>query len=203
VAPSGESVYPQSVGRSPSVSVNGPAGNQTIANPLYSYQFKPLNPNDLPDAPVRILRCGPNGINVEYQFNQYPQTLRYPTTQDASAVSQNNLVAQQLDNNAASLRQRLYMLFTYYHDYTTFNNEAWIDSNNNPNGYDSIESVHDQIHGLTGNGGHMTYIDYSPLILSSGFIMLWSIDALLCGKSSIPIAMWLRNQLDTTLSPIL
>jgi tyrosinase len=99
--------------------------------------------------------------NVECQFNQYPQTLRYPTTQNASAVSQNDLVAQQLDNNAASLRQRLYMLFTYYHDYTTFSNEAWIDSNNNPNGYDSIESVHDQIHGLTGNGGHMTYIDYS------------------------------------------
>jgi tyrosinase len=116
-----------------------------------SYQMLPYVSSNL----------GQMDSNVESQFNQYPQTLRYPTTQDASAVSQNDLVAQQLDNNASSLRQRLYMLFTYYHDYTTFSNEAWIDSNNNLNGYDSIESLHDQIHGLTGNGGHMTYIDYS------------------------------------------
>lgn len=86
--------------------------------------------------------------------------MRYPTTQDASAVSQNNLVAQQLDNSAASFRSRLFNLFTNYHDYTTFSNEAWIPQNN-PNGYDSIESVHDQIHGLTGSGGHMSYIEYS------------------------------------------
>lgn len=47
-----------------------------------------------------------------------------------------------------------------YKDYTTFSNEAWI-SEINPAGYDSIESIHDQIHGLTGSGGHMTYINYS------------------------------------------
>jgi tyrosinase len=90
----------------------------------------------------------------------FTETKRYPTSQDASAQSQNNLVAQQLDNSASSFRSRLYNLFTNYHNYSTFSNEAWIPSNN-PNGYDSIESVHDQIHGLTGNGGHMGYIDYS------------------------------------------
>lgn len=31
----------------------------------------------------------------------------------------------------------------------------------NPPNYDSIESVHDQIHGLAGSGGHMSYIEYS------------------------------------------
>jgi tyrosinase len=86
--------------------------------------------------------------------------MRYPTTQNSSAVSRNNLVAQQLDNSASSLRSRLYNLFSNYHDYTTFSNEAWIPGNN-PNGYDSIESVHDNVHGLTGSGGHMTYIDYA------------------------------------------
>lgn len=47
-----------------------------------------------------------------------------------------------------------------YNDYTTFSNEAWI-ADDNPAGYDSLESIHDQIHGLTGSGGHMTYIHYS------------------------------------------
>jgi tyrosinase len=60
----------------------------------------------------------------------------------------------------ASFRSRLYILLTNYHDYTTWSNEAWI-KNGSPSYYDSIESLHDQIHGLTGSGGHMTYIDYS------------------------------------------
>jgi tyrosinase len=87
--------------------------------------------------------------------------MRYPTTSDQNAVSQNNLVAQQLDNSAATFRSRLYTLLTNYHNYSTFSNEAWINSNDNPNNYDSIESLHDQIHGLTGSGGHMGYIEYS------------------------------------------
>ena len=48
----GKSVFPTSVGGSPYVAVDGPVGNQTIANPLWSYQFKPLVPGDLPDFPV-------------------------------------------------------------------------------------------------------------------------------------------------------
>lgn len=113
--------------------VAGPVGNQTIANPLWSYQFKPLVQSDLPDFPL----------------NQYPQTVRYPTTRDSTAQSQNNLVAQQLDSSALSFRGRLYNLFTNYHSYQYFSNEAWFNLSNNPNGYDSIESIHDQIHGLT------------------------------------------------------
>ncbi|KAF7957392.1 hypothetical protein EAE96_002977 [Botrytis aclada] len=143
VPPTGESVLPPSVS-TPTVTVNGPAGVQTISNPLFSYHFNPLDPSELPDAP----------------FSQFPQTLRYPTSNDASATSQNNLVAQQLDNSAASFRNRLYNLFTNYHDYSTFSNEAWITASS-PGDFDSIESLHDQIHGLTGSGGHMSYIDYS------------------------------------------
>ncbi|KAK6610608.1 hypothetical protein H4I96_02206 [Botrytis cinerea] len=143
VPPTGESVLPPSVS-TPTITVNGPAGVQTISNPLFSYHFNPLDPSELPDAP----------------FSQFPQTLRYPTSNDASATSQNNLVARQLDNSAASFRNRLYNLFTNYHDYSTFSNEAWITASS-PGDFDSIESLHDQIHGLTGSGGHMAYIDYS------------------------------------------
>ena len=144
VPPDGQSVLPVSISGSDSISVDGPAGNQTIANPLFSYEFKPLNTTELPDAPL----------------SQWNQTLRYPTTQDSSAVSQNDLVAQQLDNSAASFRNRLYNLFINSHDYANFSNEAWIPSDDN-SGDDSIESIHDQVHGLIGSGGHMTYIDYS------------------------------------------
>jgi hypothetical protein len=56
VPPAGQSVFPSSVGGSPYVVVDGPVGTQTIANPLWSYQFNPLNPNDLPDFPVRCSR---------------------------------------------------------------------------------------------------------------------------------------------------
>ncbi|KAI9048358.1 hypothetical protein LZ554_008150 [Drepanopeziza brunnea f. sp. 'monogermtubi'] len=140
----GASIYPQSVGGSPSISVDGPAGVQIIANPLYSYRFQPLDPLQLPNPP----------------FDKFNQTMRYPKIQGPFPISQNNLVAEQLDNSAASFRSRLYNLLTMYHDYTTFSNEAWI-SSINPEHYDSLESIHDQVHGLIGSGGHMTYINYS------------------------------------------
>ena len=54
--PAGESVLPDSVGGSPTMVVDGPNGQQTIANPLYTYQFKPLDPVALPDPPVRFSR---------------------------------------------------------------------------------------------------------------------------------------------------
>jgi tyrosinase len=52
VPPSGQSVFPDSVGESPGISVDGPSGTQVIANPLYSYRFKPLDTSMLPDSPA-------------------------------------------------------------------------------------------------------------------------------------------------------
>lgn len=54
VPPLGQSVYPSSVGGSPAVVVDGPAGTQIIANPLWSYRFQPLEPSQLPDAPLSL-----------------------------------------------------------------------------------------------------------------------------------------------------
>lgn len=54
--PAGESVLPRSIGGSAFVDVNGPNGEQRIANPLYSYEFKPLDgPDFLDTAPVSLL----------------------------------------------------------------------------------------------------------------------------------------------------
>ncbi|CAG8953591.1 hypothetical protein HYFRA_00010050 [Hymenoscyphus fraxineus] len=142
----GQSVFPSSVQQS-SVRLDGPKGRQIIDNPLFTYIFQPLDTAQLPDEP----------------FNKFPTTMRYPTTSDANAVSQNSLVAKQLDNSAPSFRSRIYNLLTNYHDYATFSNTAWIPASQNKDfeKFDSLESIHDQVHGLVGSGGHMSYIDYS------------------------------------------
>jgi tyrosinase len=49
----GEGVFPSSF-QSPSITIDGPAGIQTIANPLYTYRFDPLNTTELSDIPVRL-----------------------------------------------------------------------------------------------------------------------------------------------------
>ena len=42
---------------------------------------------------------------------------------------------------------------------------------NAPGSYDSLESLHDAIHGLIGNGGHFTYVSHWILgDLSSPYI---------------------------------
>lgn len=50
--PEGESVLPWSVGGSQYVDVDGPNGRQRIANPLYTYYFRPLDPDAFTFGPV-------------------------------------------------------------------------------------------------------------------------------------------------------
>jgi len=93
------------------------------------------------------------------QFVSWNETKRYPTSWDLDATSQNDLVGEALDNNRVSFQDRLYNLFTNYNNFTQFGNEAWIGSD--VSNADSIESIHDAIHYITGSKGHMTYLDYS------------------------------------------
>ncbi|KAK4193361.1 putative tyrosinase [Podospora australis] len=151
--PSGGSVLPMSVGGSPFVDISGPNGIQRIANPLFSYTFRPLNVTAFRQAP----------------WNYWTDTLRSPTNTGAGAQSNNSLVALNVDQNQRSLSQRLYILFSNYGDYSRFSNNAWIPQVNNAS-YDSLESLHDTIHNLAGGGGlgqpnfqggHMSFIPYS------------------------------------------
>ncbi|EAA35587.2 Di-copper centre-containing protein [Neurospora crassa] len=151
--PSGQSVLPLSVGGSPYVDVNGPNGVQRIANPLFSYSFKPLNATAFLQDPWDI----------------WTTTLRSPTTSDNKAQSNNSLVAVNFDQNLDSIGQRLYILFSNYGNYSTFSNNAWIPYINNGS-FDSLEAIHDTVHNLAGGGGlgqpnaqggHMAYIPYS------------------------------------------
>jgi tyrosinase len=152
-------VFPDSVG-SPWVDADGPAGVQRIANPLFSYQFQPLNTTELPNPPVSKSGFELDSFTNSVQFTIYQQTMRYPNTTAPNAVSQNHRATTNMDKNSGIFRSRLYNLFTNYHDYSTFSNEAWIPEGSTGD-FDSLESIHDQVHGFSGGGGHMSYIDYS------------------------------------------
>jgi len=93
------------------------------------------------------------------QFAEYPTTLRYPTSGQSDAKSQDPLVVDQIDQSQATYSKRFMNLLEAYPQYSQFSNEAWYP--NSPGTYDSLESLHDQLHGLIGNGGHMSYLDYS------------------------------------------
>ncbi|ERS97997.1 hypothetical protein HMPREF1624_06170 [Sporothrix schenckii ATCC 58251] len=142
--PAGESVLPLSVGGRPFINASGPNGVQRIANPLYTYLFKPLNATMFIEAP----------------YDLWLTTVRAPTAQDSSAGSNNTAVSLALNQNFPSIQQRLYNLFSNYQNYSTFSNEAWIPTSSSGK-YDSLESLHDTIHTLTGLQGHMAWIPFS------------------------------------------
>ena len=57
-----------------------------------------------------------------------------------------------------------------YWKFEHFGNEGWIP--NSPGSYDSLESLHDQIHGLVGNGGHMAIVSSTATYFRSTFLRL-------------------------------
>ena len=66
-------------------------------------------------------------------------------------------MVDQIDQNQDSYSQRFMILLQAYPLYKNFSNKAWIPDSAGT--YDSLESLHDQIHGLVGtNGGHMAYV---------------------------------------------
>ncbi len=162
--PAGESVLPDSVGGSPFINVSGPNGVQRITNPLYTYLFKPLNSTIFIEAPVRLDH--PHGyarfgaLTEHSQYDLWLTTVRAPTTQDSSATSNNTAVSLALDQNFPSIQQRLYNLFSNYQNFSTFSNEAWMQGASSDT-YDSLESLHDTIHTLSGLQGHMAWIPFS------------------------------------------
>lgn len=138
----GGGVLPSSIS-DPTVQVTTPQGEQTIPNPLFSYTFPRdrLTSGELGGAP----------------WSGWQSTVRYPTDTSPGAQSQHDQVSAQLNNNRLAYRDRLYILFSNYNNYTMFSNKAWYPGS----GYDSVESVHDQIHGLVGTRGHMSSVPHS------------------------------------------
>ncbi|MCJ1436170.1 hypothetical protein MMC27_005548 [Xylographa pallens] len=124
----------------PTITITTPTGAQAVSNPLYNYTFNPLPTS--PDFP--------EGDNV----SQFLSTVRYPTSLDPNATSQPGKVNKQLQANAESLHDLAYQLLASEPNYANFTSSAFSQGN-------SLENIHNLIHGLVGSGGHMAYVPYS------------------------------------------
>ena len=65
-----------------------------------------------------------------------------------------------LGNNTRTLRDRTYNLLTQVHDWFPFSHDG-TKPGQPPAHYDSIESIHNEIHGLAGKNGHMGVVAYA------------------------------------------
>nr|POE62942.1 tyrosinase [Quercus suber] len=144
VPSSGSSTLPSSIS-SASVTIEGPSGQETIPNPLYTYHF-----SDSSD-----LYYGP--------FTTWPETLRWPNTNDPSAVSQEQSTVNAFDNIRSNLQDQIYQLLTVCDDYLHFSNDDAGSSSSKCS--NSLEGIHNTIHNTAGgpgsstvSPGHMTYL---------------------------------------------
>ncbi|PFH55678.1 hypothetical protein XA68_17829 [Ophiocordyceps unilateralis] len=166
-APAGETHLPD-VFWNPVVMQNGPNGVQSIKNPLYSYQFHPLDTEAFIWNPLK----------------QWNETKRGPETSVSLTAppSNNEKVNAALLSKLPEIQQRLFVLFSNYHDYNSFSNKAWAVSKGLST-LDSIESVHDIIHLYGGSKGHLTYVplsSFDPLFflhhtMSDRLIAIWQL----------------------------
>ena len=125
------------------ITVTSPQGVVTIANPLYSYTFHPQpSAADFPPSDGTIAK--------------YHSTVRYP---DVNGQSQPDLANLQLQANAEFIHDSTYQLIADQSDYAPFSNTAFTDSRGAS--YNSLENMHNAIHSLVGNGGHMSIVPYA------------------------------------------
>lgn len=163
MAPEGQTHFPEPFW-SPFIAQYGPNGVQNIRNPLYSYVFHPLDEPAIIWMPVRRQDDGmPTPVLANPpKLKQWNETKRYPNTSisSVSPPSRNDEVSSNMLRKLPSIQQRLYILFSNYHDYNSFSNKAWGPLQNLTT-LESIESIHDSIHGVSGGSGHMTYVPLS------------------------------------------
>ncbi|KAL9595867.1 MAG: hypothetical protein Q9219_006172 [cf. Caloplaca sp. 3 TL-2023] len=132
----------------PTIFIYTPNGTSNVINPFYNYTFHP-QPSAV-DFPPRV------GSSRGTPVASYHSTVRYP---DAAGQSQPDLANKQLQANGASLHSLTYQLITQQPQYGPFSNIGYSDDRGS--GYNSIENMHNAIHMLVGNGGHMSNIPYS------------------------------------------
>jgi tyrosinase len=180
--------------RDQTVTVTKPNGTVQIPNPLYSYKFGDVLPQEFGPGPV----------------NSYPETLRRPVGTTSNNDEMNTMFGQ----SAVSWRQRLFALFASKGDWGRVSTSAYGVRTQRQN-TDSFESVHDEIHGTVGGtDGHMTFLDvsaYDPLF----WLHHTNIDRYLAmhqiltnktwvapGRINHPMAQWNEGEMKDENSPL-
>lgn len=87
---------------------------------------------------------------------EYHSTVRYPSS---SGQSQPRLANLQLEANAQAIHDATYQLIADQSNYAPFSNTGYTDGRGGS--YNSLENMHNAIHSLVGNGGHMSLIPYA------------------------------------------
>jgi tyrosinase len=153
IPPSGTSSFPTIV-QEKELEIEVPSGETTtrisIPNPLYAYTFHTLLVQDFRDE----------AAVGQDPWILWDSTKRYPSSMDASAQSQNNLVAQSLDRNRVNLMQRTYQMLGMQEKYVDIST-SMVEKGAQGGIPDSLESVHDTLHNAIGRGGHMYDAAYS------------------------------------------
>ncbi len=95
-------------------------------------------------------------VDGAVKFPSWTETKRAPT----GNVSHNERVRMAINRIQPNLRDRLFNLFTNYPEFGPFSNKHWSEDTAFSR-YDSLESLHDEIHIEVGDGGHLYFIQYS------------------------------------------
>ena len=123
---------------------NGAPQVTSIQNPLFEYRFQRSD------------------LRTQYFRNQFanaPITRRQPPNRELTSTNV-AAVDNAMFNGYSSRRNSVYNLFTIP-TFREFSNTQR-DVNNNPNGWNSVESIHNTIHvNAGGQYGHMTAVPYS------------------------------------------
>ncbi|EGX45615.1 hypothetical protein AOL_s00169g221 [Orbilia oligospora ATCC 24927] len=132
---------PREVGEMPTIQVETQRGMQTIPNPLYTYRFQ----TNLAE------------FSAVQPFGSMRETYRWPSRVNTADgyMSQGAALNNAMRRLAGDLRNRAYRLLSYG-DFNTVGTRV------TPPGQparDSLEGLHDTIHGTTGSGGHMSFVD--------------------------------------------
>lgn len=125
------------------ITINTPTGSKNIANPLAQFVFHPVPGADL--------------FPQNFTISRAPTTERTPNSDGTTntATANNNLQA-----NGENLKDRVYLLMARQNQYAPFSNTGFLaDQRNGSN--DNLEMIHNNIHGLVGGNGHMSYIPFS------------------------------------------
>ncbi|KAK6498322.1 hypothetical protein TWF481_010913 [Arthrobotrys musiformis] len=132
---------PREVGEMPTIQVETARGMQTIPNPLYTYRFQT---NLAEFAAVQ-------------PFGRMRETYRWPspTNTPDGYTSQGAALNNAMRRIAGDLRNRAYRLLSY----TDFNAVGTRVTAPGQPARDSLEGVHDTVHGTTGSNGHMSFVD--------------------------------------------
>jgi tyrosinase len=138
----------------PVVRIRTPEGLQELPNPFYKYVFHPKE-----------------DLQGEFQFGSWSETKRHPgeSQNGQEPESRPDEVEKQVDGMMVdgipeNLRTRIYKLFTDYEKFEDFATTVLIPAPGDMKPgrtYDSLEGIHDVVHGRTGGIGNMGYLAYS------------------------------------------